>query len=114
MTAKSFLGYHYNSRGPETNFLALLHLFLFVSLFIPGQTFSAESQSLTVVSYPARPAKLPLWLAQDAGFFEKNGLKVTLKELNSSEELVASIQKTRGSDLRGDRELDRGRHRRRI
>ena len=96
MTAKCFLGYHYNSRSPETNFLALLHLFLFVSLFITGQTFSAESQSLTVVSYPARPAKLPLWLAQDAGLFEKNGLKVTLKELNSSEELVASIQKREG------------------
>ena len=64
------------------------YLFLFVSLFMPGRTFSAESQNLTVVSYPARPAKLPLWLAQDAGLFEKNGLKVSIKELNSSEELI--------------------------
>jgi ABC-type nitrate/sulfonate/bicarbonate transport system substrate-binding protein len=72
------------------------YLFLFVSLFMPGQTFSAESQNLTVVSYPARPAKLPLWLAQDAGLFEKNGLKVALKELNSSEELIQSIQSREG------------------
>jgi ABC-type nitrate/sulfonate/bicarbonate transport system substrate-binding protein len=72
------------------------YLFLFVSLFMPGQTFSAESQSLTVVSYPARPAKLPLWLAQDAGLFEKNGFKVSLKELNSSEELIQSIQSREG------------------
>ena len=72
------------------------YLFLFVSLFMPGQIFSAEIQNLTVVSYPARPAKLPLWLAQDAGLFEKNGLKVSIKELNSSEELIASIQKRDG------------------
>jgi ABC-type nitrate/sulfonate/bicarbonate transport system substrate-binding protein len=68
------------------------YLFLFISLFVPGQTFSAERQNLTVVSYPARPAKLPLWLAQDSGLFEKNGLKVSLKELSSSDELVQSIQ----------------------
>jgi ABC-type nitrate/sulfonate/bicarbonate transport system substrate-binding protein len=72
------------------------YLFLFVSLFMPGQTFSAESQNLTVVSYPARPAKLPLWLAQDARLFEKNGLQVSLKELNSSEELIQSIQSREG------------------
>jgi ABC-type nitrate/sulfonate/bicarbonate transport system substrate-binding protein len=72
------------------------YLFLFVLLFMSGQTFAAEVQSLTVVSYPARPAKLPLWLAQDAGLFEKNGLKVSLKELNSSEELVQSIQNREG------------------
>jgi ABC-type nitrate/sulfonate/bicarbonate transport system substrate-binding protein len=69
---------------------------LFLWLFVPGQIFSAESQNLTVVSYPARPAKLPLWLAQDAGLFEKNGLKVSLKELNSSEELLKSIQNREG------------------
>jgi ABC-type nitrate/sulfonate/bicarbonate transport system substrate-binding protein len=129
MTAKCFLGCHYDG-SPECNFLALLWrertkvrvaklphalsrvagkgdfplalrnigscLFLFVLLFMLGQAFSAESQSLTVVSYPARPAKLPLWLAQDAGLFEKNGLKVLLKELNSSEELVQSIQNREG------------------
>jgi NitT/TauT family transport system substrate-binding protein len=69
---------------------------LFLWLFVPGQTFSAESPNLTVVSYPARPAKLPLWLAQDAGLFEKNGLKVSIKEMNSSEELLKSIQNRGG------------------
>jgi ABC-type nitrate/sulfonate/bicarbonate transport system substrate-binding protein len=72
------------------------YLFLFVAPFMPGQTFSAEVQNLTVVSYPARPAKLPLWLAQDAGLFEKNGLKVALKELNSSEQPIQSIQSREG------------------
>jgi ABC-type nitrate/sulfonate/bicarbonate transport system substrate-binding protein len=65
-------------------------------LCLSGSVFAAEVQNLTVVSYPARPAKLPLWLAQDAGFFEKNGLKVSLKELNSSEELIQSIQNREG------------------
>jgi NitT/TauT family transport system substrate-binding protein len=72
------------------------YLFLFVSIFMPGQIFSAAVQSFTVVSYPARPAKLPLWLAQDAGLFEKNGLKVSIKELNSSEDLLKSIQNREG------------------
>ena len=71
-------------------------LFFFLCLAVPGQTFSAESQNLTVVSYPARPAKLPLWLAQDAGLFERNGLKVSIKEMNSSEELLKSIQNREG------------------
>src|SRR5207249_9178516 len=47
-------------------------------------------------SYPARPPKLPLWLARDAGLFEKNGVKVSLKELNSSEELIEAIKKREG------------------
>jgi ABC-type nitrate/sulfonate/bicarbonate transport system substrate-binding protein len=71
-----------------------LFLFLWVSISVP--TFAAEVQNLTVVSYPARPAKLPLWLAQDAGLFEKSGLKVSIKALNSSEELIQSIQSREG------------------
>jgi ABC-type nitrate/sulfonate/bicarbonate transport system substrate-binding protein len=57
---------------------------------------AAEQHALTVVSYPARPAKLPLWLAQEAGLFEKHGLKVTLKEPSSSEELVEAIRRGEG------------------
>src|SRR5499426_3545600 len=72
------------------------YLLLFLWLFVPGQTFSAEVPNLPVVSYPARPAKLPLWLAQDAGLFERNGLKVSIKEMNSSEELLKSIQNSEG------------------
>ena len=73
-----------------------LNLFLFIYLFIPGLAFAADATSLTVVSYPARPPKLPLWLAQEAGLFEKHGLKITLKELDSSEELLKSLQKRDG------------------
>ena len=65
-------------------------------LIWPQRIFPAELATVTVVSYPARPPKLPLWLARDAGLFEKNGLKVTLKELNSSEELMEAIQKREG------------------
>ena len=70
------------ARGTFSLALAILGLVFSCSIwpFLPGQTFSAESQNLTVVSYPARPAKLPLWLAQDAGLFEKNGLKVQSKK----------------------------------
>jgi ABC-type nitrate/sulfonate/bicarbonate transport system substrate-binding protein len=74
----------------------VFYLFLLVSPAMSGQAFSADYQNLTVVSYPARPPKLPLWLAHDAGLFEKNGLKVSIKELNSSEELIQSIQKREG------------------
>jgi ABC-type nitrate/sulfonate/bicarbonate transport system substrate-binding protein len=86
---------------PRINFhryvlISRFYLFLFLWVFIPGPAFAAEVQNLTVVSYPARPAKLPLWLAQDAGLFEKNGLKVSIKELNSSEELIESIRKRDG------------------
>jgi ABC-type nitrate/sulfonate/bicarbonate transport system substrate-binding protein len=70
--------------------------FLFLCVFISGPAFAAEIQNLTVVSYPARPAKLPLWLAQDVGLFEKNGLKVSIKEVNSSEELIQLIQSREG------------------
>jgi ABC-type nitrate/sulfonate/bicarbonate transport system substrate-binding protein len=76
--------------------ISRFYLFLLLWVFTSGPTFAAEVRSLTVVSYPARPAKLPLWLAQDAGLFEKNGLKVSLKELNSSEELIQSIQNREG------------------
>jgi NitT/TauT family transport system substrate-binding protein len=90
----------FGSDGPRISSFRLsiyrFYLLLFLWLFAPGQTFSAESQSLTVVSYPARPAKLPLWLAQDAGLFEKNGVKVSIKELNTSEELIQSIQRRDG------------------
>src|SRR4029077_20165968 len=72
------------------------YLLMCLSIFFPARVFSAELTPLTVISYPARPAKLPLWLALDAGVFEKNGLKVSLKELNSSDELIQSIQNREG------------------
>ena len=53
---------------------------------------AADLHSLTVLSYPDRPAKLPLWLARDAGLFEKYGLKVDIKTPKSGgEDIVAGI-----------------------
>ena len=48
-------------------------------------------QAITVLSYPDRPAKLPLWLAQDAGLFQKYGLKVEIKTPKGGEDLVERI-----------------------
>jgi len=53
----------------------------------PRQVLSAE-RTLTVLSYPDRPAKLPLWLARDAGLFSKYGLNVEIKTPNSGEAIV--------------------------
>jgi ABC-type nitrate/sulfonate/bicarbonate transport system substrate-binding protein len=64
--------------------------------FISGSGLSAETATLTLVSYPQRPPKLPLWLAQDAGIFEKNGLKISIKELNSNRELIQMLQRHEG------------------
>ena len=59
--------------------------------FFPTRLFAADLHSLIVLSYPDRPAKLPLWLAQDAGLFEKYGLKVDIKTPKSGEDIVAGI-----------------------
>ncbi|MGH7871603.1 MAG: ABC transporter substrate-binding protein [Candidatus Binatia bacterium] len=57
----------------------------------PREVNAADLHSLTVLSYPDRPAKLPLWLARDAGLFEKYGLKVEIKTPTSGEKIVAGI-----------------------
>ena len=79
----------------------MIRLNILIGVFIlacesAGSTMAADITTHSVVSNPARPPKLPLWLAQDAGLFEKNGLKVLTKELNSSEELNESIHKREG------------------
>src|SRR4051794_27857271 len=67
-------------------------------LFVLALTHPAlgQEKKLTVISYPARPPKLPLWLARDAGLFKKYGLDVSLKELNSSEELLPALAQRDG------------------
>jgi ABC-type nitrate/sulfonate/bicarbonate transport system substrate-binding protein len=60
-------------------------------LFAPTALFAAEVTSIAVLSYPDRPAKLPLWLARDAGLFEKYGLKVEITAPKSGEDLVERI-----------------------
>jgi len=74
---------------------ALLFLLLAVLVHSAG---AGEAGKLTVVSYPPRPPKLPLWLARDAGLFKKYGVEVTLKELASSEELLPALAR-RDADI---------------
>jgi len=69
-------------------------LFLLMLLGAPG--WGQEHKNLTVISYPARPPKLPLWLALDDGLFAKHGINVVLKELNSSNELLSALAKREG------------------
>jgi NitT/TauT family transport system substrate-binding protein len=72
---------------------------LFLSaLALFGHASWAQEKKLTIVSYPARPPKLPLWLARDAGLFKKYSLEVSLKELASSDELLQSLAR-RDADL---------------
>jgi ABC-type nitrate/sulfonate/bicarbonate transport system substrate-binding protein len=74
--------------------LRLVQIFtLCVCVFISTRLFAADLHSLTVLSYPDRPAKLPLWLAQDAGLFEKYGLKVDIKAAKSSDDLIDGLKR---------------------
>ncbi len=72
--------------------LRLVHVFVLCTwVFLPTRVIAADLHSLTVLSYPDRPAKLPLWLAQDAGLFQKYGVKVEIKPAKSGEDLVERI-----------------------
>ena len=69
---------------------------LIISLFlilVGRGLHAAETTSVTVLSYPDRPAKLPLWLAQDAGLFEKFGLKVDIRAVKSSDDLIEGLKR---------------------
>lgn len=59
---------------------------------------AAELRTVTVLSYPDRPAKLPLWLAQDAGIFKKYGLNVEIRTPNSGE-AVAEGARNNAADI---------------
>ena len=68
--------------------------FVLCTLFsFPVLSFAAEMNSITVLSYPDRPPKLPLWLAQDAGLFEKYGLKVDIRAAKSSDDLMEGLKR---------------------
>jgi NitT/TauT family transport system substrate-binding protein len=73
-------------------FLVLLALAAFV------QPVAAQEKKLTIVSYPPRPPKLPLWLARDAGLFKNHGVDVTLKEPAATDELLAALAR-RDADI---------------
>ena len=68
-------------------------LFLLLMAVLLPRALAAEFRNLIVLSYPDRPAKLPLWLARDAGLFEKYGLKVEIKAPDSGEDLVERMRR---------------------
>jgi NitT/TauT family transport system substrate-binding protein len=85
----------------KKNFFFIPHplsliLVLLVLTVLVTSAWAQETKTLTVVSYPARPPKLPLWLARDEGLFAKRGLNVILKELESNEELLSALGKREG------------------
>jgi ABC-type nitrate/sulfonate/bicarbonate transport system substrate-binding protein len=59
----------------------------------PWQKAHPADTSIAVLSYPDRPAKLPLWLAQDRGLFEKYGLKVNIRAAKSSDDLIEGLKR---------------------
>lgn len=64
-------------------------------LFITATACAQET--IRVVYYPPwNLSKLPLYLAQEAGIFEKNGLKVVLKDPGSNTNLLAAMKANEG------------------
>lgn len=63
-------------------------LLLAMAIALAASALEAAEHRLTVLSYPDRPAKLPLWLAQDAGLFTKYELAVSIKTPNSGEAIA--------------------------
>ena len=72
--------------------LGLMLLAIGLMVAWPREIHSAEN-SLIVLSYPDRPAKLPLWLAQGAGLFEKHGLTVDIRAAKSGEDVIERLKR---------------------
>ena len=79
--------------NPSLRLHTLLFFWFCAFLFVTTALSAAELSSITVLSYPDRPAKLPLWLAQDAGLFEKYGLKVDIRAAKSSDDLIDGLKR---------------------
>jgi len=75
---------------------ALLRSLAVLLALLHWPAWGAEEKNLRVISYPARPPKLPLWLALEEGLFARHGLKVVLKELDSTEQLLSALGKREG------------------
>ena len=72
---------------------AIVVLVTMITLFGGPWQKARPADTITVLSYPDRPAKLPLWLAQDGGLFEKYGLKVDIRAAKSSDDLVERLKR---------------------
>ncbi|MGE5061151.1 MAG: ABC transporter substrate-binding protein [Betaproteobacteria bacterium] len=72
---------------------AIVVLVTMITLFGGSWQKAHPADTITVLSYPDRPAKLPLWLAQDGGLFEKHGLKVDIRAAKASDDLVEGLKR---------------------
>src|SRR6185436_16124194 len=72
---------------------AIVVLVTMITLFGGPWQKAHPADTITVLSYPDRPAKLPLWLAQDGGLFEKYALKVDIRAAKSSDDLVERLKR---------------------
>src|SRR5947207_2607596 len=57
--------------------IGITGLLILVAALVASEGSVAQTK-LRVTYYPVRDNKLALWVAQDAGFFKKNGLDVSL------------------------------------
>ncbi len=70
---------------------AILIMHALSSAFIPSA--AAQSDTLRVLFYPPwNISKLPMYMARDAGIFERNGLKLTWTNLGSNDKLLAAMK----------------------
>src|SRR6185369_7207373 len=72
---------------------AVVVLVTMITLFGGPWQKAHPADTITVLSYPDRPAKMPLWLAQDGGLFEKYALKVDIRAAKSSDDLVERLRR---------------------
>ena len=72
----------------QTRFFILIALFLLSTLASP-----ASPQELRRILYgtTASPAHLPVWVAKDAGYFEKNGLNVETVQIRGGSLIALAI-----------------------
>lgn len=68
-------------------------LAVFAALAGSNRGASAQSEILRVVFYPPwNISKLPMYMARDAGLFERHGLKITWTNPGSNEKLLAAMK----------------------
>src|SRR6478672_10681941 len=95
-TLPHFVGEGARSSGGVVLVAAIASLLL--SSCASSSNPTAPPERLTVLSYPDRPAKLPLWLAYEAGLFKKHGLDVQIIPAKSGEDVAEAAQRN-GADI---------------
>jgi len=77
--------------GAQTYTMAILIALAALSSFDSAP--AAQSDTLRVIFYPPwNISKLPMYMARDAGIFERNGLKITWTNPSSNEKLLAALK----------------------